>query len=73
MRIFVSVEPKVNLVPISQYIIIFQRWQFFEPPSSIPAGDRHVRPITFCKKFNSEQFSFEQFFYIIGNFSTINI
>ncbi len=61
----------MNLAPISQRIIIFQRWQSFEPPSSTPAGDRRMRTATFCTKFNSAQFLFEQFFYIIGNFGSI--
>ncbi len=30
-----------------QYIIIFQTWQSFQPYSSTPGRDRHMRPQTF--------------------------
>ncbi len=47
--------------PISRLLL------FSQPPSA-PGRDRHVCPLTFCTKFNSQQLLFEQFFYIIGNF-----
>ncbi len=46
-------------------------YQFFEPPSSTPGGDRHECPLTFCTKFSSQQLLFEQFFDIIFNFGSV--
>ncbi len=52
--------------------IIFETYQFIKSPSSTPGRDWHVRPLTFCKKFNSQQLLFEQFFDIIGNFGSLH-
>ncbi len=44
------------------YIIIFKRWQFLEPSSSNPGGDRHMPSWHFCMQFNAQQLLFEAFF-----------
>ncbi len=36
-----------------QYIIIFLRWQFLEPHSTTPKGDRHLRSLTFLYQTDS--------------------
>ncbi len=33
-----------------QYIIIYQKWQSLEHPSSIPAGGRGMRPLRFLQE-----------------------
>ncbi len=71
MRIFGSIPPESESTFPFQYNIIFETYQFLEPRNSSPRGDRHVRPLTYIQKFNSEQFLFEQFFYIICNFGSV--
>ncbi len=53
------------------YIIIFQKWKSFEPPSSTLGEDRHIRSLTFCTKFNFEQLLFKAFFYAMRIFGGI--
>ncbi len=47
MRIFGHVQPQSESTFPFLYIIIFQRWESFEPPSSTLWGDRHMRSWTF--------------------------
>ncbi len=47
MRIFGTVEPHTESTLPFLYIMIFQRWQYFEAPSSTPEEDRHVHLLTF--------------------------
>ncbi len=54
-----------------QYIVIFETWQSLEPDSSIPRGDKRVRRLSFCRKFNSQQLLFDAFFDIIRIFGSI--
>ncbi len=50
MRIFGNVVPQtVSTFPFL-YIIIFQRGESFDPPSSTFEGDRHMRSRTFSYK-----------------------
>ncbi len=42
LRIFGMVEPQTESISPFLYIIIFQRWESFEPPSSTPWEDRHM-------------------------------
>ncbi len=65
---FGSMGPESETTFPFQYNIIFEIYQSLEAPSSTPGGDRHVPPLIFCTKFNSEQLLFEEFFYIISNF-----
>ncbi len=37
----------------------------FGAPSSTPAGDRNMCPLTFCAKFNAQQLLFEAIFDIV--------
>ncbi len=50
MRTFGSVDSYVECILPFLYRIIFQPYQSFEPPSSIPGGDRHRRSPTFLYK-----------------------
>ncbi len=56
------VEPWTEFTFPFLYIIIFQRLEFFEPPSSTPTRDRHMSSETFCTKFNFKQLLFKAFF-----------
>ncbi len=47
MRILGGVEPRTEYTSPFFYIIIFQRWESLEPPSSTPGKDRHMRSQTF--------------------------
>ncbi len=49
-----------------QNIIISKPCQSLGPFSSTPEGDRHVRSLSFSRKFNSQQLLSEAFFDIIG-------
>ncbi len=62
-RIFGIVEPQTESTFLFLYIIIFQRWESFEPPNSTRGGgrDRHMRLGTFRTKFNFKQLLFEAF------------
>ncbi len=48
--IFGSGEPYSESAFPFQYIIIFQTYQYLEPPSSTPVGDRHMRPLTLVQE-----------------------
>ncbi len=47
---FGSIQPEKESIFLFQYNIIFETYQFFEPPSSTPGGDRHEYPLTFLYK-----------------------
>ncbi len=47
LRIFGRAEPLSKSTFPFLYIIIFQRWQSLESPSSTPGEHRHMRPSTF--------------------------
>ncbi len=47
MRIFGSVQFESEPTFPLQYNIIFETYQSFEPSSTYPGGDRHVRSQTF--------------------------
>ncbi len=53
-------------------IPLFQIYQSLEPPTSTYGRDRHMRPLSFCKKLNSEQFLFEAFLYKMGIFAAFS-
>ncbi len=63
MHIFGGVEPQTESTSLFLYIIIFQRWESFEPPSSTPREDKQMHSRTFCVKFNFEQLLFKTFFW----------
>ncbi len=50
---------------------MLKQLQSLKPPSSTPGQDKNLRPPHFCKKFNSEQLSFESFFDTIGIFGSV--
>ncbi len=64
--ILCSTESLSQSIFLFQYIIIFQTWQSFKLLSSTPGGDKHVRQRIFCRKWNSQQLLFQDFFHIIG-------
>ncbi len=58
-------NPEVNFLISEHYNIPME---IFGAPSSTSGGDKHIRPLTFCRNFNFEQFLFDVFFDIIGIF-----
>ncbi len=68
---FCSVQPESESIFYFSIIYYFKIYQSFEPPSSTPVGDRHMRPPTFFKKYNVHQFLFETFFDLMRIFSSI--
>ncbi len=66
-----SVQPENESTFPFQYNIIFETYQSFKSPISIPGGDRHVTPLLFCKKFNAQILLFKTFSDIIGNFRSV--
>ncbi len=68
---FGSVWPENESTFPFQYNIIFETYQTFEPPTSTPGEDRQVRPLTFLYEINSQQLLFEQFFYTVDNFISV--
>ncbi len=42
MRIFGSIKPQAESTFPLLFIIIFQRWEFFDPLVSLSVGDRHM-------------------------------
>ncbi len=71
MRICDSIQHESKSAFPFQYNIIFETYQSFEPRSSTLEGDRHVRPLIFCKKFNPQQLLFETFFLIMHIFGSV--
>ncbi len=61
MRIFGSFEYQTESTFPFLYIIIFQRWQSFEPPNSTPREIDKCAHSLFCTEFNAEQLLFEVF------------
>ncbi len=55
------------------YIIIFQRWESFEPPSSTPGGgiDRRMHSRTFLYKIQFRTTFIKNFFYIMRIFDSV--
>ncbi len=49
-RLFGSVKPQTSCTFQLLYIIVFPRWEPFNPPSSILGGDTHTRSWTFLYK-----------------------
>ncbi len=49
MLIFGSILPESEFTFPFQYNTIFETYQFLEPHSSSPGGDRHGRPLTFVR------------------------
>ncbi len=47
MRIFGSTERQTESAFLFLYVVIFQIWQSWEPPSFTPERNKHVRPLTF--------------------------
>ncbi len=72
IHIFGGIEPYSESTSPFQYIIIFQTYQSLELPGSTPGGDRHMRPLTFCRKFHSQRLLFEAFLDIIGIFGNVD-
>ncbi len=63
MRIFGSVEPQSESTFPFFYITIFQRWVYFEPPSSTLGGDRHMRSWTFLYEIQLRTTFIRSFFW----------
>ncbi len=71
MHIFGGVESQTESTIPFLYIIILQRWKSFEPNSSAPVGDRHVRSQTFFRKFKAKQLLFQTFFDVMRIFGSV--
>ncbi len=73
--IFLAVlNPEVNVFSLFKYNIIFQRYQYFEPPSSTTGGEGEIDKCArklFCTKLNPEQLLFEPFFDVMRIFGRI--
>ncbi len=52
LRIFDSVDPLSKSTFPFLYILIFQRWQSLESPSSIPGEHRHMCRVTFFLQYS---------------------
>ncbi len=50
-------------VRIQIELLMKLQWQMFGVPTSTPETDRHMRPLNFCRKLNSEQFLLNLLFY----------
>ncbi len=60
--VFLAVSsPKVNL--LSHFSTL--------APQIHSWGDRHTHPLTFCKKFNAQQFLFESFIVVMHIFGSV--
>ncbi len=62
MRIFGGVEAQTESTSPFLYIFMFQRWVSFEPPSSIPGTDRHMRSLTFLYEIQFRTTFIQSFF-----------
>ncbi len=71
---FAAFISKINVTCHFLYIIIFQPYQSYEPPSSTRGGDRHMRPLTFLqgRECNAKQFLLKARFHIIGIFRSVH-
>ncbi len=56
---FAAFSGEVNLLFHSSITLIANLLQL---PNSTPGGNRHMRSLNFCRKFNSRQLLFEAFF-----------
>ncbi len=66
-RIFLATSsPKLNQFFCFFYIIIFQRWESFEPPSSTLEGDKHMRSQTFSYEIQCRTIFILNFFWCDG-------
>ncbi len=63
MCIFGSVEPQSEFTFPFIYIVIFQRWVYFEPPSSTLRGDRHMHSLTFLYEIQLRTTFIRSFFW----------
>ncbi len=70
---FKTIDNFGNLQPQKEgsYILIPLHGKCWPPPSSTPGGDKDLLPLSFCRKFNSEQLSVEAFFDIINHFCSV--
>ncbi len=61
------------MTPFCHFCIFqyFENGNLWGPLSSTPGEDRHMRPLTFCTKFNSEQLLFKEIFYIMRVFGGV--
>ncbi len=70
-RIFGSVEPQTEPIFPFLYIIIFQRWESFEPLVPLQGQIDICARGLFCTKFNFEQLLFKAFFYAMRIFGIV--
>ncbi len=68
MSIFGSIPPESKSTFPFHYNIIFETYQFLEPHSSSPEGDRYFCPLNFVQ----DSIRNNQFFDIMGNFGSID-
>ncbi len=71
MRIFGSVESQTESTFPFLYIIIYQRWEPFEPPSPIPGEIDIWSHWLFCTQFNAQQVLLEAFLDVMRIFASV--
>ncbi len=72
MHIFGSVQPQTESTFPFLYIIIFQRYESFEPPSSTLGGHRPICSQT-SLKFNAAQLLFQTVFNAMRIFGSVEL